>query len=199
MRVALTFDVEHPSREHHNLNGSDSILAVLERAEIAATFFVQGRWATAYPDHARRIDQAGHLVGHHSHFHAPMTLLGDPGIRADIEEGAESIARIVGRDPRPWFRCPFGDGHNDPRVLDALSRAGCTNVHWDVDSNDWRGTSTASEMASEVVDGIRHHGDGAVVLFHSWPVATPEAISRIVGSLRDEGATFVTVDSLVAA
>jgi peptidoglycan/xylan/chitin deacetylase (PgdA/CDA1 family) len=196
-RLALTFDVEHPDRAHHDPEGSDAIVAVLERAGIRATFFIQGRWATAHPDQARRIATAGHLVGHHSHFHAPMSLLHDDGIHADVREAAECIADATGRHPRPWFRCPFGDGHDDPRVLQVLSEAGYVNVHWDVDSYDWKEAETASGMAARALGGIEERGDGAVVLFHSWPAVTPRALSSIIRELTSQGATFVTVDEIM--
>jgi peptidoglycan-N-acetylglucosamine deacetylase len=199
MRVALTFDVEHPSRTNHDPRGSDSIRAALQPAKVKATFFIQGRWATAYPDEARRIAADGHLIGHHSHFHAPMTLLNDDGIAADIREAAECIETITHRDPRPWFRCPFGEGHDDQRVIRALSESGYVNVHWDVDSDDWKGNDTAAGMAARVLGDVAKRGDGAVVLFHSWPAATPQAVSSIIDELSNQGAAFVTVDEVIKA
>ena len=46
------------------------------------------------------------------------------------------------------------------------------------------------------VESTRAHGDGAILLFHTWPSYTHEKIARIVARLRDEGVTFVTVDEL---
>jgi len=77
-RVALTFDAEHPDRPTAP-GVAEVILTILERASVRATFFVQGRWAEAYPDTARRIGRAGHLVGNHSHYHARMPLFSPAG------------------------------------------------------------------------------------------------------------------------
>ena len=44
--------------------------------------------------------------------------------------------------------------------------------------------------------GVIGHGDGAVVLFHTWPAGTLDAMPAILGGLRDAGATFVGVDEL---
>src|SRR6476646_8880135 len=129
-RIELTFDTEHwshPSAAYVQ----DRTLDVPDGAGVRATFFVQGRWATAYPGCARRIAEAGHLVGNHSHHHAPMSTLTDAGIERDVHRAEEVIRELTGADPRPWFRCPFGDGHDDPRVLAALDRAGYRNHHWD--------------------------------------------------------------------
>jgi len=47
-RVALTFDAEHPDRPARPGN-DERLLDALAAAGVRATFFVQGRWAEAYP------------------------------------------------------------------------------------------------------------------------------------------------------
>ena len=121
--VALTFDAEHPDRSWCPAGAAEGILDVLAGAAIRATFFVQGRWAEAYPATARRIADEGHLVGNHSHHHARSPLFSDRGLREDVDTAREAIVRTTGRDPRPWFRCPFGDGADDPRVLAVIAAA----------------------------------------------------------------------------
>ncbi|MFZ9703020.1 MAG: polysaccharide deacetylase family protein, partial [Candidatus Limnocylindrus sp.] len=68
MRVALTFDAEHPDRPHHLVGSEDRLRETLGTLEVRGTFFVQGRWAEAFPDQARRIAEDGHLIGNHSHY-----------------------------------------------------------------------------------------------------------------------------------
>jgi peptidoglycan/xylan/chitin deacetylase (PgdA/CDA1 family) len=45
-------------------------------------------------------------------------------------------------------------------------------------------------------EGVRAHGDGAVVLLHTWPGGTGDAIEPMLDGLADLGSTFVTVDEL---
>jgi peptidoglycan/xylan/chitin deacetylase (PgdA/CDA1 family) len=59
VRVALTFDAEHPDRPAPPGNG-EALLARLDRRGARATFFVQGRWAEANPQTVRAIASAGH-------------------------------------------------------------------------------------------------------------------------------------------
>ena len=195
LRVALTFDTEHWSHPS-SADVQDRILDVLAGAGVRATFFVQGRWATAYPECARRIAADGHLVGNHSHHHAPMSILTDAGIARDVRQAERAISGNAGVDPRPWFRCPFGDGHDDPRVLAALDRAGYRNHHWDVEPDDWRPERTPAELERLVVAGALEHGDGAVVLLHSWPPATIAALPAILAGLGD--ADLVGLDEVAA-
>jgi peptidoglycan/xylan/chitin deacetylase (PgdA/CDA1 family) len=196
-RVALTFDAELPDRPSGP--GIDvGILDTLERLGVPATFFLQGRWAEAAPEVARRIATDGHLVGSHGHYHAEMPLLTDEGLDRDLRAAAEAILAATGADPRPWFRCPFGTGVDDPRVLGAIERGGYRHVGWDVSGEDWRPDRSAADVRDEVIAGSRRHGDGAVVLLHSWPDRTLAALEGIVVGLRASGVTLVRLDALDA-
>ena len=195
-RVALTFDAEHPDRSSCPPDAADRILRTLRDRDVRATVFVQGRWAEAYPDTARRIADDGHLVGHHSHYHARMPLLGDDGLTADLTDGASAIRVATGADPRPWFRCPFGAGHDDQRVLTALTANGYRNVHWHVELDDWEPGRTGEAIARDGLGAVAAHGDGAVVLLHLWPGGTADGLPALIDRLRASGSTFVTIDAL---
>jgi peptidoglycan-N-acetylglucosamine deacetylase len=194
--VALTFDAEHPDRPHSSTRSADTILDLLAGAGIRATFFIQGRWALAYPELSRRIADAGHLVGNHSHSHAPMPMLSDEGFRADVADAQVAVIQATGVDPRPWFRCPFGEGYEDPRVLAELDGLGYRSIHWHIEVEDWEPSRTPDEIARDVLAGIDDHGDGAIVLLHTWPEGTAEALPRIVDGLRDRHAEPVRIDEL---
>ena len=194
-RVALTFDAEHPDRPA-NLGLTATLLATLKRKGVRATFFVQGRWAEAFPDVARAIAAGGHLVGNHSHYHVRMPLLTDAGLTEDIEEARRVIMALTGVDPRPWFRCPFGAGATDARVQAAVVAAGYRHVGWHVAGDDWEPSRSPEVIAADVVGGVLAHGDGAVVLLHTWPTATLAALDSIVTRLTEAGHEFCGVDEL---
>lgn len=198
MRVALTFDAEHPDRPAHADGNVERILDLLGRSGVRATFFVQSRWAEANPATARRIAHDGHLVGNHSRFHARMTLFSDDGLRTEVREAGATIARIAGVDPLPWFRCPFGDGRDDARVLRILGELGYRNVHWHVEPFDWEPERSPDEVALGAIEGSLAHGDGAVVLLHTWPDSTARGLDGAIAGLQRSGASFVTVDELAA-
>ena len=196
-RVALTFDMEHPSRKDNATDSPARLLDVLAQHDVRSTFFVQGRWARSHPDVARRVPAEGHLVGSHSHFHAPMPLLSDDGIRADLAQARDALVEVVDRDPVPWFRCPFGAGHDDARVLAVLRDEGYRDVHWDVDGVDWAEGRTSDQVRDAVVTGVREGPTDAIVLMHTWPAVTPTATAEAILLLADDGVDFVTVDELV--
>jgi peptidoglycan-N-acetylglucosamine deacetylase len=196
LRTALTFDAEHPDRPDASPGAAERILDLLEESGTRATFFLQSRWAMANPDLARRIADAGHLVGNHSTYHARMTLLSDDGIRIDVRDAGDTIAELTGVDPRPWFRCPFGDGHDDRRVLGALEELGYRNVHWHVQSEDWEPWRTPAQIGRASVEGAIGHGDGGVVLLHTWPRGTAAALAIALEGFERAGASLVTIDEL---
>jgi peptidoglycan/xylan/chitin deacetylase (PgdA/CDA1 family) len=195
IRAALTIDTEHP--DHPAAAGNPGLmLNALSAASARASFFIQGRWAAANPALARRIASEGHLIGNHSNSHAPMDMLTDEGIRDSVTKAESAIEAAAGVSPRPWFRCPYGQGEDDPRVLAALDGAGYRNVGWDVDREDWQPDRTAAELVEGVVDDVVRYGDGAIVLLHIWPDATLEAMPSLIAKMRAAGAEPVRLDEL---
>jgi peptidoglycan/xylan/chitin deacetylase (PgdA/CDA1 family) len=196
VRVALTFDAEHPDRPVDRTDVEEEVLTLLRTENVRATFFIQGRWAQAFPETARRIAEDGHLIGSHSHFHARMPLLTDEGLRADVVQATRAIRDATGVDPKPWFRCPWGHGARDSRVRMALQAQRYEHVGWDVVAEDWEPDRTGDRVATDAVEGVRAHGEGAVVLLHLWTASSLEGLPVILSALREAGDSLVTVDVL---
>lgn len=194
-RAALTFDAEHPDRAS-TYGAQERVLDVLDKLDARATFFVQGRWAEAYPDTAARIATAGHLVGNHSHYHARLPQLNGKGLAWDIRTAEENIIAITGVDPRPWFRNPFGVGATDPRVLKAIDQAGYLHVGWSVEAFDWEPDPPLAELVETITAGLIEAGDESVALLHTWPKRVEKALPEIVKRVRDAGGQLVRVDQL---
>ncbi|MGH2380622.1 MAG: polysaccharide deacetylase family protein [Candidatus Limnocylindria bacterium] len=195
MRVALTFDAEHPDRptsgDHHG-----PVLDELARLEVRATFFLQGRWVEAHPQLAGRAAEDGHVVGNHGFYHVRMPLLSREGFEEDVREAERTILEATGVDPRPWLRFPFGAGADVADIVDRLPALGYRHVGWDVEVYEWEPGRTASEVAARVVAGVKTHGDGAIVLLHAWPDPVAPALGEVVERLRGDGARFVGIDEL---
>ena len=196
-RVALTFDAEHPDRPT-DFDVHDRIIDTLEQTATPATFFVQGRWAEAYPERARALPGLGHQVGSHSFYHARMPLLSPAGLANDVRRAERAIRDIVKLDPRPWFRLPFGSGSNLAPIHEGLAKLGYRHIHWDVEGKEWRTRVTDRRVADDLVAGAVAHGDGAILLMHSWPRTVPGALPDAIARLREAGATFVRMDDLPA-
>jgi peptidoglycan/xylan/chitin deacetylase (PgdA/CDA1 family) len=194
-RVALTFDAEHGDRPARPGN-DERLLDALAAAGVRGTFFVQGRWAEAFPSVARRIADDGHLVGSHTFYHARLPLFTASGLADDLRAAEEAIRVVVGVDPRPWVRAPFGAGATDAGLLGRLEALGYRHVGWHVNPEDWDPANGSEAVVRAVVDGAVAAGDGAVALMHSWPDVTSAAVPAIVAGLAERGAMFVSIAEL---
>jgi peptidoglycan-N-acetylglucosamine deacetylase len=163
------------------MSGAEAVLDVLATHGVVATFFLQGRWASANPRVAARIASDGHTVGSHSNAHVRMSRLSDQGIVAEVGESRERIMEVTGVDPTPFFRCPYGDGHDDPRVMATITDLGYRLVGWDVDPEDWNQVRDADDLVAAVETGLSAPSTRApIVLMHTWPAATPSAVQRVI-------------------
>ena len=194
-RVALTFDAEHPDRPHRP-GVAAAILELLAERHVPTTWFLQGRWVESAPDTARQVVADGHLVGNHSFYHARLPLLTDDGLRTDVRDAETAIRKITGIDPRPWFRCPFSAGSDEPRILAVLAELGYRDIAADVVLDDWEPMRTGPLLAADALRQTPAVGDGAVILFHAWPPGTLDALPAIIDGLRALGTAFVRIDEL---
>lgn len=90
------------------LVGIPRILDLLDRHQIASTFFVPGHTAHRYPAAVRSIVAAGHEIAHHGYLHEqPTALTLDEEIEA-IDRGLEALAEVAGVRPA-GYRAPMWD------------------------------------------------------------------------------------------
>ena len=203
-RVALTFDVEDPDLPWYNAPSSvTTILDVLARSGVRATFFLQGRWVDANPEIARAVADAGHAIASHSYSHVDFCQLSAEGLAADLGKARDRITAVTGVDPFPWFRLPFGAGSDDRVLRRRLHRLGYRHVGWDVDPKDYE-RDRAEDVVAGALEGLDGCAGGdadreAVVLMHSWPQVTPRALEALCRSLVERGTRFVVVDELRAS
>ncbi|MCI0547628.1 MAG: polysaccharide deacetylase family protein [Candidatus Rokubacteria bacterium] len=167
--VALTFD-DGPDPEH-----TPTVLDVLAREGIGATFFLIGARAARRPDLVREIAAAGHDLGNHTWSHRSLWLAGPRATALEVRRGHAAIADAAGRPPR-FFRAPWGLTNRAlPRVLRAL---GTPCVFWSVQPEGRRAVPAPLQVA-RVLE--RAH-PGAIVDLHDAD-GVPGAGRRLVEAL----------------
>lgn len=196
MRVALTFDTE-PQRPGGDPSTLTRILDALTARGVSATFFVQGSWVRDNPEEARRMVAEGHRLGNHTFDHVLPGAIRPEELVGQIESCESQVKATTGSTTRPLFRCPQNSGALDPSVRRTIHDAGYVQVGWSVDSWDWQERIESSEVAINVLRGVDAHPDGCVVLLHSWPEATAEALPGLLDALTAKGCSFVVVDAEV--
>ncbi|CAN5605959.1 polysaccharide deacetylase [soil metagenome] len=99
------------------LVGIPRILDLLDRHQIASTFFVPGHTADRYPDAIRSIVAAGHEIAHHGYLHEqPTQLTREQEIDA-LDRGLAALAEVAGVRPS-GYRAPMWDlSWHTPQLL----------------------------------------------------------------------------------
>ena len=108
-----------------------------------------------------------------------------------IELDERVIERILGRPMLRLLRPSYGA--YDPEVLRIAAALGYHTVLWDTDSGDGR---TGATTRSIIRNGSRG-GDGAIVLLHCGPAATPPALGRIISHYRSRGYRIVDLGEML--
>ena len=100
---------------------TDALIAILQKYNAPATFFVVGEWVDKYPDEVKKLSEAGNDVMNHSATHPYMTSLSEAQMKEQLETCNGKIEAITGKRPT-LFRCPYGDYDN--RVVSTVESIG---------------------------------------------------------------------------
>lgn len=184
--IALTFD------DGPGLFSTENILWTLEKAGARATFFLLGENAQARPELARRIAEAGHQIGTHTHSHKSLIRLSPGEMRKEVALSLDSLQRAAGVRP-VLLRPPYGNVNDS--VRENMAGMGLPLICWSLDTRDWE-SRDAEKVYQEVMGSVR---DGDIILMHDLYDSTAEAVARLVPELMEAGYELVTLDELFAA
>lgn len=191
-RIALTFDLCQVPERPSGFDGQ--IVALLEREQVAATFFAGGDWLRTHPEEAGRLAANPRFeLGNHSWGHPDLRHLSAAAIAAEIERTEAELVGVAGRTSR-LFRLPFGT--YDSETLQAVAASGMRIIQWDVVTGDPDPQMDAAAILREVRRGARN---GSIIIMHAngrgWHTA--EALPQILAWLRVRGYELVTVSELL--
>jgi peptidoglycan-N-acetylglucosamine deacetylase len=135
--------------------GVDWLLGLLDRQQLHATFFVPGRVAERYPDHVRRIIDAGHELAHHGYTHrSPAAMERDEEVE-ELQQGLEVLQGFG--VPIDGYRSPSWDfsAHTDG-LLEELGFLYSSNFMDDIEPYRRSGSSLVEIPVSWVLDDAAH-------------------------------------------
>lgn len=169
---------------------TQSLIDILARYNIKATFFVVGDWAEKYPESVKALADAGHEVMSHSNHHDHYNALTAQQIAADLKAANDRIAAVTGTAPT-LIRCPYGE--YDSHVIEAVRAFGMEPIQWNIDSLDWK-ELPADEITQRVLSRIE---PGSIILFHNAAKHTPQALPAVLDGLIAKGYTVVPISRLI--
>jgi peptidoglycan/xylan/chitin deacetylase (PgdA/CDA1 family) len=191
-QLALTYD-DGPNDPH-----TLSLIEVLSRHNVRATFFMMGRYVQQRPDIVREIAQAGHIIGNHTVTHPLLTFKSEGEIGKELSDCRTALHDAVGEHSK-LFRPPFGGRR--PAVLRIVREQGLTPVMWNVTGYDWN-APPASNIEQKCAKQIR---GGDVILLHDGGhqqlgadrSQTVLATDRLIRRCKSEGYDFVTIPQML--
>ena len=95
---------------------TDTLLDILKKNDVKATFFLCGYWVDKYPEEVKKIYNDGHDIGNHSNTHPH-------GSKLSLEENKENIqgsSTLVFVTPSLKRNCPFSSSVRFPSVVTSV-------------------------------------------------------------------------------
>ncbi len=184
--VVITFD-DGPLPPYTN-----RVLDALAAECVKVTYFLVGTMARANPDMVRRIYNAGHVVGTHSHRHPlRMNQMAQARVAGEIGDGIAAVKAALGdeRALAPFFRVP---GLSRSRQIETYAESQSLSV-WSADevADDWHRGITAEQIVQRAMARIEAKGHRGVLLLHDIHPATARAVPMLLKRLKANGYRIV--------
>lgn len=178
--IALTFD-DGPSKH------VETILALLNKYKIKATFFLIGNEIENNREETKKIVENGHQIGNHTYSHKRMVLKSPSFIRQEIEK-TDALIRESGFVGEIDFRPPYGKKLLSlPYYLNKHNR---DTITWNLEPD------IASDKSAYVHQNVTN---GSIILFHPMYANDNEylkSVEEVIQLLLEENYSFVTVNEL---
>lgn len=201
--VYLTFD-DGPSRY------TEEVLAVLDKYDVKATFFVTGQNEDYLP-FIGEAHERGHLIALHTYSHSFKEIYSsreafweDIGKLQEVivtQTGSESnMLRFAGGSSNTICR-RYAGGKLMRELVEDCEQRGISYHDWNIDTKDAvSGTLSANTLASRIVKGVKDK-EPAVVLMHDGTMAASaaDALDIAIPQLLDMGCDFARLDEITAA
>lgn len=191
--MSITIDCGSPSIK--TLQQTKDVLAVLEKYNVKATFFMTGSFVETQTESARMIRDAGHELANHSYSHPRMTEQSYKNMHTELMRTTRLMEELLGVSPR-LFRPPYGD--TNEKVTAVVRGEGMEEVLWTIDSYDWHADFTQSRIIERVTNK-KTLVNGSIVLFHINGLKCAENLDQVIPYYQNTmGFKCVTVSELMA-
>ncbi|WP_081414956.1 polysaccharide deacetylase family protein [Ectobacillus panaciterrae] len=167
-----------------------TMLEILKKHHVSATFFLEGRWVKENPSLAKMIVDAKQEVGNHSYTHPDMKTLSAGSIEEQLVKTNEMIEAATNQKVK-WFAPPSGSYRDE--VVSIASRLGMGTIMWTVDTIDWQ----RPEPSVLIQRVTKKAHNGAIVLMHPTS-PTAQSLDTLIQLLKKGGYKIGTVSELLS-
>lgn len=194
--IYLTFD-DGPT------SATASILDVLAKYDVKATFFTVGDMILRNPGLLRREYDEGHAIGCHTQTHKmPEIYKDEESFRTDVEAWEATVNGVLGHDlDHKLFRFPGGSFSKEARKFrDVVEDMGYTFWDWSVDSRDslYKVAAPIAKLRENIWQGSGNKRE-VILLFHDLPskTTTVDVLPEVIEYFQGRGFVFRTLDQRV--
>lgn len=128
------------------------VLAILEKYDLKATFFMVGENIDKYPEVYEQVVKAGHSIGNHTYNHVKGWCTSFKDYMANVDKWPKETT---------LFRPPYGKA--TLRQRRALVKKGYRLIYWDILTRDYDKDVTPEEMLRKIQRETR---EGSIINFH---------------------------------
>jgi probable sporulation protein (polysaccharide deacetylase family) len=166
-----------------------SLLKVLNKENVHATFFFDGSWLLKHLNIAQQIGEAGHELSNHAYSHKNMSQLNRAKAEQEIVK-TENLLKKLGVK-NTLFAPPSGDFSEETvRIAHQLH---LKTILWSIDTVDW--TKPKPEWVVKRV--TKSLEPGAMILMHPTEAASL-ALEPIIQAIKQRGFVLGTVSDLLS-
>ncbi len=185
--VCLTFDGGFYA------NRVDSIINILKRKNIEATFFLTGEFIKRYPEKTKKIAE-NFDVGNHTFSHPHLTTYeintvhhALPGVNQIkvIEElllCEEIFEKLTNKKMERIWRAPYGEENYE--IKKWAKRIGYTHIRWTYDTQDWKEEIDYEKIIRDIIS--KKNLNGYIFLMHLGSPYEDKGFYRFLKSLIKE-------------
>jgi probable sporulation protein (polysaccharide deacetylase family) len=168
-----------------------TLLKVLNKENVHATFFFDGSWLNKHLDTAQLIGKAGHELSNHAYSHKNMSQLSRDAATREIVKTQQLLETKLGVK-NTLFAPPSGDF--DDETVQIANQLHLKTILWSIDTLDWMKPSPAT-IITRVTKALE---PGAMILMHPT-AASSMALESIIKEVKRRGFVVGTVSELLSS